>query len=554
MHNKKLFKKASRRYSALERRSLLRLRQATKNIVAIVSQDSNKSKVLRPRTTEPAPTSSSLSTQNYSNVINFHTENVHWSPPLQNLLDRPPAMLPKQIILGGMVFFLAFGSWAWFGEAEEVGKAQGKLVPKGETYKVESIELGKISRIVVEEGEEVKAGQLLVELDTSLAVKEVERFEQILTASKIELSQKQAQLERVNLEYQTHERISEAETLGQLSAINSAKNQVQVFRQLLAQQKAEIEAYQTRQKLLNFVPKISQERFEQVNLELEAHKARLARLRELEKSGGVSKDFIFQAEQAHRQAKLQLLENKAQEITNVSEQLFQAEQSLRDLNEQKTQSQGELARALKEVEQLEADLKRKQAERSRMMLEAEQKIQQFQLEITQIETKIAETQNLLASAQTKLQEKSLKSPIDGVVLSLNVKNSGKVLNPGETIAEISPHESPLILSAIMPNQESGFIEIGMPVQIKLDAYSYQDFGTIPGKVISISSDAKSDEKLGLVYRVEIELEKDYIVQDRKSIRFKPGQTATAEIIIRSRRIVDLFLDPIKKIQKDGIDL
>ncbi len=554
MHNKKLFKKASRRYSALERRSLLRLRQATKNIVAIVSQDSNKSKVLRPRTTEPAPTSSSLSTQNYSNVINFHTENVHWSPPLQNLLDRPPAMLPKQIILGGMVFFLAFGSWAWFGEAEEVGKAQGKLVPKGETYKVESIELGKISRIVVEEGEEVKAGQLLVELDTSLAVKEVERFEQILTASKIELSQKQAQLERVNLEYQTHERISEAETLGQLSAINSAKNQVQVFRQLLAQQKAEIEAYQTRQKLLNFVPKISQERFEQVNLELEAHKARLARLRELEKSGGVSKDFIFQAEQAHRQAKLQLLENKAQEITNVSEQLFQAEQSLRDLNEQKTQSQGELARALKEVEQLEADLKRKQAERSRMMLEAEQKIQQFQLEITQIETKIAETQNLLASAQTKLQEKSLKSPIDGVVLSLNVKNSGKVLNPGETIAEISPHESPLILSAIMPNQESGFIEIGMPVQIKLDAYSYQDFGTIPGKVISISSDAKSDEKLGLVYRVEIELEKDYIVKDRKSIRFKPGQTATADIIIRSRRIVDLFLDPIKKIQKDGIDL
>ena len=539
MHNKKFFNKVS---------------QATKNIVAIVSQDSNKSKVLRRSKAEPAPTSSSLSTQNYSNVINFHTENVDWSPPLQNLLDRPPAMLPKQIILGGMVFFLAFGSWAWFGEAEEVGKAQGKLVPKGETYKVESIELGKISRIVVEEGEAVKAGQLLVELDTSLAVKEVERFEQILTASKIELSQKQAQLERVNLEYQTHERISAAETLGQLSAINSAKNQVQVFRQLLAQQKAEIEAYQTRQKLLNFVPKISQERFEQVNLELEAHKERLARLRELEKSGGVSKDFIFQAEQAHRQAKLQLLENKAQEITNVSEQLFQAEQSLRDLNEQKTQSQGELARALKEVEQLEADLKRQQAERSRMMLEAEQKIQQFKLEITQIETKIAETQNLLASAQTKLQEKSLKSPIDGVVLSLNVKNSGKVLNPGETIAEISPHESPLILSAIMPNQESGFIEIGMPVQIKLDAYSYQDFGTIPGKVISISSDAKSDEKLGLVYRVEIELEKDYIVKDRKSIRFKPGQTATAEIIIRSRRIVDLFLDPIKKIQKDGIDL
>ena len=504
------------------------------------------------------PNQSSLSTQNSSRAINVqtnvHTEVVDWSPSLQNLLDQPPVTLPKRVILGGMVFFLAFVTWAWFGKIEEVGKAQGKLVPKGETYKLESIELGRISHIAVEEGEQVKAGQLIAELDTTLAAKEVERLEQILTASKIELSQKQAQLERVYLEVQTHERISAAETLGQRSAINSATNKATVLRQLLAQQKAEIEAYQARQKLLTSVPKISQERFEKVNRELEAHKERLARLRELEKSGGVSKEFIFQAEQAQRQAELQLLDNKAQEITNVSEQLFQAEQSLRDLNEQKTQSQGELATALKEVEQLEADLKRKQAERSRMMLEAEQKIQQLKLEITQIETKIAETQNQLASAQTKLQYKSLKSPIDGVVLTLNVKNLGKVFDPGETIAEISPADSPLVLSAVMPNQESGFIEIGMPVQVKLDAYSYQDFGTIRGKVTSISSDAKSDEKLGSVYRVEVELEQDYIVKDQESIRFKPGQTATADIVIRRRRILDIFLDPIKKIQKDGIDL
>ena len=514
-------------------------KQATKSIVTIVSQDS---------------TNSSLSAQNSSNAIDIYTENVHWSLPLQNLLDQPPAKLPQRMILGGMVFFLAFGAWAWLGEVEEVGAAQGKLVPKGETYKVESVDLGKISHIAVKEGEEVKAGQLLAELDTTLAVKEVERLEQILAASKIELSQKQAQLERVNLEFQTHERISAAETLGQLSAINSAKDKVQVLHQLLAQQKAKIEAYQTRQKLLDSVPKISQERFEQVNLELEAHKERLARLRELERSGGVSKEFIFQAEQAQRQAQLQLIENKVQEITNVSEQLFQVEQSLQELNKQDTQSQGELASALKEVEQLEADLKRTQAERSRIILEAEQKIQKFKLEITQIETKIAETENLLAIAQTKLQEKLLKSPIDGVVLSLNVKNSGKVFNPGETIAEISPHDSPLVLTAVMRNQESGFIEVGMPVQVKLDAYSYQDFGTIPGEVISISADSKPDEKLGSVYRVEIELEQDYIVKDQKSIKFKPGQTATADIIIRRRRIFDLLFDPIKQLQKDGIDL
>ena len=495
-----------------------------------------------------------LSAQNTSSTINLPTEVVDWSPSLQNLLDEPPAMLPKGMIVSGIVFFLAFMTWAWFGKIEEVGKAQGKLVPKGETYKIESVELGKINQIAVQEGEEVKAGQLLVELDPTLALKEVERLEQLLKASKIELSQKQAQLERVYLEVETHERIATAETLGQRLAINSAQNKAQILRQLLSQQKSEIDAYQTRQQLLTSVPTISQERFEQVNIELEAHKERLARLKQLEASGGVSKEFIFQAEQAQRQTQLQLIENKVQEITNVGEQLFQAEQSLRDLNEQKTQNQGELVSALKEVEQLEAELNRKRAERSRIKLEAEQKIQQIQLDITQVETKIAETENLLATAQTKLKDKYLQSPIDGVVLSLNVKNSGKVFNAGETIAEISPHDSPLILSAIVPNQEAGFMAIGMPVQVKLDAYSFQDFGTIPGKVISISADAEVDEQLGLVYQVEVELEQDHIVNEQKLVYFKPGQTATADIIMRRRRILDIFLEPIKQIQQDGIDL
>lgn len=396
---------------------------------------------------------SGLNPQSSSNII---TTDSDWSSSLQNLLDQPPAMLPRQMILGGMAFFLIFVAWTWFGAVEEVGKAQGKLVPKGETYKVESVELGKISHIAVEEGEEVAAGQLLAELDTTFAVKEVERLEQILAASKIELNQKQALLERVYLEVQTHTRISASETLGQRLAITSAQKKGEVLRQLLAQQELEMEAYRTRQQLLTSVPKISQERFEQVELELEAHQERLARLKELEAQGGVSKEFVFQAEQAQRQTQLQLIENKVQEITNVSEQLFQAQQSLRDLTEQRTQNQGELVSALKEVEQLEADLTQKQAERSRMKLEAEQKIQQLQLEITQIETKISETQNLLASAQAKLQQKSLRSPIDGVVLSLNVKNSGKVFNPGETIAEISPPDSPLLLSALMMQSRKNF--------------------------------------------------------------------------------------------------
>ena len=477
-----------------------------------------------------------------------------WSPSLHTLLDQPPSTLPQRIIMGGMVFCVAFGAWAWFGQIEEVGKAQGKLVPQGETYKIEPIDLGKVSHIALEEGEAVKAGQVLVELDTELAEKEVERLEQMLAAYQIELGQKQVLLERVNLETLTHKRISAAEALAQRSAISLAEEKAEVARRLLAQQRAEMAASRGRLSRLQSLPVLGQERLEQLRSEAVVHRERLERLRPLEEEGAVSQEFIFQAEQQLRQTQQQLTQSQLQEITNASEQVFQAQQSVRELEARITQSQGELFSGLKEAERLQAELSQKQAERTRIELEAQQKIQQLEVEITQMKAKIAETQNLLVSAQAKLKHKFLDAPVDGVVLSLDLENAGKVVQAGETIAEIAPDGEPLVLSAVLPNKEAGFVEIGMPVQVKLDAYPYQDYGVISGKVISISADAEPNEQLGEVYRVKVALERDYVMDEGKPIKFKAGQTATADIIIRRRRILDILLDPIRRLKQDGIEL
>jgi HlyD family secretion protein len=148
----------------------------------------------------------------------------------------------------------------------------------------------------------------------------------------------------------------------------------------------------------------------------------------------------------------------------------------------------------------------------------------------------------------------LKAPVDGTVLALNLQNTGEVVKPGDTIIEIAPEGAKLVLSATLPNQEAGFITEGMPVKIKLDAYPYQDYGVINGTVSSVSADAKSDEKLGEVYQLDITLDKNYIKDEGKQVKFKAGQTATADIIIRHRRIADILIDPIRQLQKDGVKL
>jgi hemolysin D len=91
----------------------------------------------------------------------------------------------------------------------------------------------------------------------------------------------------------------------------------------------------------------------------------------------------------------------------------------------------------------------------------------------------------------------------------------------------------------------------MEVQVKFDAYPYQDYGIVSGEVTDISKDSKSDEKLGQVYTVEIDLDKDYVTDDGQKIEFRAGQTATADIVIRRRRIIDVLLDPIRQIGQDG---
>ena len=477
-----------------------------------------------------------------------------YSLQMQSLLEEPPSSLPIQMIMGSMVFLLTFTAWAWFGKIENIGKAQGKLVPKGETYKIESIDSAKISQIAVTEGEKVEAGQLIASLDSKQQKTEVARLNEILGLHQSELTQKHSLLKKVKLESKTRRAIAQAEIQTQQLSIESAIAQAEVAERLLSQRQSQLKAYISRQEKVKDLSELEREQLDQIDSQLKEHRHRVARLKPLLDEGAITQEAMFQATEALHQTQQQSLDLKLKGISNIGEQIFQSEQSLREMNANITQSRGELVSAQREIERLEAELLHKIAQKQKSELESQQKIQQLELEINQTKTKIAETKNQLASAKNQLEKRFLKSPVAGTVLAFNVKNTGKVIQSGEIVAEIAPHASPLVLSAMLLDREAGFIKPGMSAQIKLDAYSYQDYGAIPGKVISVSADSKTDEKLGAVYQVEIELERNYITDDLRKILFKPGQTAVADITIRRRRVADILLDPIKKLEKDGIDL
>lgn len=481
-------------------------------------------------------------------------ERSPWSPALQTVLDLPPSALPKYLLLGGLTFGLVFCAWAWFGTIEEIGTAKGKLVPQGETYKINPVELGKVTQLAVKEGDAVRTGQTLVQLDSELVQKEVERLEQMLSAYKVELSQKQSVLQRLESEARAREAMAKTEILAQEAAIAQIDEKVATTRQLLALTQPEAIAYQQRQSQLQPLKALAREQLTLLRAEEAAHQERLQRLKPLAQLGAISQEYIFQAEQALRQTQQQILQNQVQAIPSADEQIFAAGQGVRDRRQRITQLQGELDEASQEQARLQAELSQKQINGRKIQLETQQQIQQLEIEIEQLKAKIAESETLLLGARTKLKERLLAAPVSGTIYSLNLKNTGEVVQAGQTVAEVAPYGVPLVISAVLPNKDAGFVKEGMPVQIKMDAYPYQDYGIVPGTVVEISPDAKSTEQMGEVYQVEVELGRDYIVKDRQKIPFKAGQTATAEIIIRRRRIVDILLDPIRQLQKGGINL
>lgn len=431
-------------------------------------------------------------------LVHFQREEMtQWSPALQEVLQSPPSKLPLYALGGALLFLSGAVAWGWFGQIEEVGKAQGKLVPQGSMYKLQIPETGKIARLAIKEGNQVRKGQVLVELEPESLRTEIALQKQLLNSSQLRLLQTEGLLAQSQAELTSHQQQAQAAQAVQQSSIAQAQARSANLAQVVRQAKADIKR----------------------------HQERLARLNPLVSNGAISRENVFAAEQAFHDREAQLMQHS-----------------------------GDLDNARQTIAQNRELLQKQRAEGDTAILQAQQKTQELRMQSTQLRAEISELQSRLQMAEQRLTRRFIYAPINGTVSSVQVKNVGEVIQPGQTIAELALQKVPLVLEAQLPNREAGFARVGMPVHIKLDAYPYQEFGMLSGKVQSISPDAQTDPKLGEVYKLKIKLDRSYIISNGRRIPLKTGQTANAEIVIRQRRIISFLFDPIEQLRKGGFSL
>ncbi|UKO97458.1 HlyD family efflux transporter periplasmic adaptor subunit [Nostoc sp. UHCC 0870] len=467
----------------------------------------------------------------------------------EELLDA----LPKRWTHGVLYTLIGFAvlgiPWATLSKVDETGAARGRVEPKGATQKLDSLAGGSVKGVNVKEGDTVRAGQVLLELNSDILETEVQQTKSKLEGlqtrrSQLELLKNQLLLSIGVLEQQNQSQASE-----KLAQVNQAQQNLDAKQSTYNLQKLE------RQALLSQVQ-------QQINTAINEQKAASARLsidtKQVRRFSQLVKDGAVSATQVDE------LKKQEQE----SKRLYQRSKS--DITQAKYRLTEEQSRYQATISQLESDIKQaklrlQEAQSSAesvaqsgklAVLRSQEQLKDLQTQIAAVRSEIAQTQSQMTAIKLQLQQRIVRSPIDGVIFELPVTKPGVVVQSGQRIAQIAPKNTDFVLKAQIPSQDSGFVKLGMPVKIKFDAYPFQEYGIVPGKVTWISPDSKintsAEGSIG-IYDLEITLDQQYVQSGNKRIPLTAGQTANAEVVIRQRRIIDFVLDPFKKLQKGGLE-
>lgn len=155
---------------------------------------------------------------------------------------------------------------------------------------------------------------------------------------------------------------------------------------------------------------------------------------------------------------------------------------------------------------------------------------------------IDQLQNKLNGILVKLQYQNVKAPVDGIIFNSNAY-AGGVLNSGEPIVSIVPQEG-LKAEVFVPNKDIGYIKLGKPVKVRVDAFPFARYGELSGIIKTIGADALPPDNNYNYYRfpVTISLDNSYLEVNDSKIPLKPGMAITANLKLRDKRVVSLVSD------------
>lgn len=361
------------------------------------------------------------------------------------------------LILVMAVMFAVFVAWAALFEIDQTVRAQGSIVTTARTQIIQAADGGVLAEILVQEGQEVKAGQRL------------------------------AMLER--------DRSS--------ASFEESRSKVAALQSALIRARAESTGIKP-----TFPP------------ELDAFP-----------------DFVLSQRRLYEQKRETLRDATVaiQDALKLARQELEMNQSLLNSGDV---SRVEVMRALRQVGDLDArlsELKNKYEQEARG-------------EVAKLEDELSSQRHRLEERRSVLEHTDMSAPVAGIVKYLRVNTVGGVLRAGDELMQISPTESEMLIEARINPADIGQLDLGLPVQVKLDAFDYSVYGMLTGTLTYLSSDTLVEQGANgqstSYYRARIQLDRKQINPMLAKVELKPGMTSTIDIKTKTRSVLRYLIKPV----------
>ena len=200
----------------------------------------------------------------------------------------------------------------------------------------------------------------------------------------------------------------------------------------------------------------------------------------------------------------------------------------------------ELLRQRNRVQQLESEVAQARANLQEVQAQLLKMEQESLREISDLERQLVEVEDTL-------NKEILSSPVDGLVFGLVPSSPGYATSAGEILVNVVPG-GVLEAKIFVTNRDVGFLKKGMKAQVRVDAFPYTQFGSLPGTLKSVGTlpikpDAQNPQPRFPAY---IALQRETLRKGRDEFPVSAGQSVQANLILRDKRVISLLTDAVQK--------
>jgi hemolysin D len=439
-------------------------------------------------------------------------DEVAFLPAALSLQETPVHPAPRRLAYLLMGLFTLALAWSFIGEVDIVATAPGRIIVSDRTKVIQPLEASVVKAVLVKDGDKVQAGQVLVELDPTMA-----------SADKANVQE-------------------------QLQAARSEEVRTQALLQLLSKQKLPAQAQRGLEGDLTTKGQTQAQLQAQLQAEWQDISAKLAKLA-AESQRRQAEIATVKASIAKLEATLPMAQTREADYTKLVDQGFISGHATQD----KTRERVELERDL-------TTQRARLAETQATAAETEQALAAYRAETQrQLNDRYAQamTRRIQLSADNskaaqRERQTRLTSPVDGTVQQLAIHSVGGVVTSAQALMVVVPDATQVTAEVSIANQDIGFVNAGQEAEIKLETFSFTKYGTVKANVETVTADAVTDEKRGSFYPAILTLEKKDMVIDGKTIPISPGMNVTAEIKTGKRRIIEFLLSPVQRMGSESL--